>query len=125
VGVWLRVPRYYRRGGECLKCPSLAWILIVVFIVAAVGLCLVGYFLSRKQIHLAFLSIGVDYFQVWTRALCWCGLVCGMVWYGVVWCVLVLCVCSARVHACPCVRYVVGSVLAFAFGWHLRVCRFP
>ncbi len=55
---------YYRRGGECLKCPNLAWVLIVVFVVVAVGCCLIGYVLSRKQVHLAFLSIGVDYFQV-------------------------------------------------------------
>ena len=30
----------------------------------AVGCCLAGYLLSRKQVNLAFLSIGVDYFQI-------------------------------------------------------------
>ncbi len=56
--------RYYRRGGECLKCPSAAWILIVMFVVAALACVGLGYILSRKQVHLAFISIGVDYFQV-------------------------------------------------------------
>ncbi len=55
---------YYRRGGECLKCPNMAWVLILLFIVVALGCCLAGYFLSRKQVNLAFLSIGVDYFQI-------------------------------------------------------------
>ena len=31
---------YYRRGGECLKCPSLAWMLILMFAVVAIGACL-------------------------------------------------------------------------------------
>jgi hypothetical protein len=42
----------------------MAWMLILLFIVVAVGCCLAGYFLSKKQVNLAFLSIGVDYFQI-------------------------------------------------------------
>jgi hypothetical protein len=47
-----------------LKCPNMAWVLILLFVVVALGCCLAGYFLSRKQVNLAFLSIGVDYFQI-------------------------------------------------------------
>ena len=60
--------RYYRRNGECLKCPDLAWMLILFFLVGALSAVGLGYVLSKKQIHLAFLSIGVDYFQVSARA---------------------------------------------------------
>ncbi len=66
-GIWMIVTiwcRYYRRGGECLKCPSAAWVLVVMFGAAALGCVGLGYILSRKQVHLAFISIGVDYFQV-------------------------------------------------------------
>jgi hypothetical protein len=42
----------------------MAWVLILLFVVVALGCCLAGYFLSRKQVNLAFLSIGVDYFQI-------------------------------------------------------------
>jgi len=55
---------YYRLGGVCEKCPDQPWLLIVGFVVAAVMLCVAGYILNKKQVHLAFLSIGVDYFQV-------------------------------------------------------------
>ena len=42
----------------------MAWMLILFFLVGALSAVGLGYFLSKKQIHLAFLSIGVDYFQV-------------------------------------------------------------
>lgn len=56
--------RYYRRAGECVECPSNPWILIVAFLGMALVLCAVGYVLNRKAVNLAFVSIGVDYFQV-------------------------------------------------------------
>ncbi|MFN3496733.1 MAG: hypothetical protein ACK40L_19735, partial [Hydrogenophaga sp.] len=56
--------RYYRLDGECVECPNNPWLLIVAFLVGAIALCVVGYILNKKQVHLAFLSIGVDYFQV-------------------------------------------------------------
>ena len=42
--------------------------LILFFLVGALSAVGLGYVLSKKQIHLAFLSIGVDYFQVSARA---------------------------------------------------------
>ncbi len=56
--------RFYRRSGECVKCPQLAWMLIVAFLVMALLACGVGYVLNKKRVNLAFVSIGVDYFQV-------------------------------------------------------------
>ena len=56
--------RYYRRAGECVKCPDAPLLLIIGFVIAALGMCVVGYILNRKAVNLAFFSIGVDYFQV-------------------------------------------------------------
>eukprot|EP01029_Cantina_marsupialis_P015297 TRINITY_DN3351_c0_g3_i1.p1 TRINITY_DN3351_c0_g3~~TRINITY_DN3351_c0_g3_i1.p1 ORF type:complete len:1598 (+),score=418.26 TRINITY_DN3351_c0_g3_i1:934-5727(+) len=55
---------YYRRNGRCVKCPDNSWLLILGFGVAAIALCIGGYLLNKKDVHLAFLAIGVDYFQV-------------------------------------------------------------
>ena len=55
---------YYRRAGECIECPNNPLLLVIGFLVAAVLLCISGYVLNRKAVNLAFLSIGVDYFQV-------------------------------------------------------------
>jgi len=56
--------KFYRVGGECIKCPTHAWVLIVVGVVALISICVGGYILNRKKMHLAFISIGVDYMQV-------------------------------------------------------------
>ena len=55
---------YYRIAGDCVVCPSQSWILIVLFLIAAVAVCVGGWLLNRKHVNIAFLSIGVDYFQV-------------------------------------------------------------
>ena len=55
---------FFRLGGECVRCPDNAWVVVAMFVGVAVLLALGGYVLSRKAVHLAFLSIGVDYFQV-------------------------------------------------------------
>ena len=55
---------HFRDGGECVECPDNAWLLVVAFIVGAIACAAGGYILNRKAINLAFLSIGVDYFQV-------------------------------------------------------------
>lgn len=55
---------FYASGGRCIKCSSSPVMLVVgiaLIVIAAGG---AGYFLSRKGINLAFLSIGVDFFQV-------------------------------------------------------------
>jgi hypothetical protein len=55
---------YFRQNGACVGCPQRAWLLIVLFFVMAVVLCVGGWLLNRKNVNIAFLSIGVDYFQV-------------------------------------------------------------
>ena len=56
--------RFYRVAGLCVACPDMAWLFITLFVVGLVVLCCVGYVLNRYKVHLAFISIGVDYFQV-------------------------------------------------------------
>ena len=55
---------YYRRGGECVQCPNNTLILISAFIVGSVLACALGYALTKYKINLAFMTIGIDYFQV-------------------------------------------------------------
>ena len=55
---------YYRRAGECVECPDNPLLLVIGFLVAALCLCVAGYIMNKKAVNLAFLSIGVDYFQV-------------------------------------------------------------
>lgn len=55
---------YFRQNGECVPCPRQAWLLILLFFIMAVVLCIGGWLLNRKNVNIAFLSIGVDYFQV-------------------------------------------------------------
>ncbi len=47
-----------------MKCPQRAWLLIVGFLLVAVLACILGFVLNKKKVNLAFVSIGVDYFQV-------------------------------------------------------------
>ena len=56
--------RYYKRAGECVECPDNPWILAVGFLAAVIAACIAGYIVNKKHLHLAFLSIGVDYFQI-------------------------------------------------------------
>ena len=56
--------RYYRRSGECMRCPDAAWLLIIIFIVVALSLAVVVFLLNKYRVNIAFLSIGIDYFQV-------------------------------------------------------------
>jgi IPT/TIG domain len=55
---------YYMSAGLCVKCPSAPWVLIVAFIAVSILLAIGGWILSRKNVNIAFMSIGVDYFQV-------------------------------------------------------------
>ena len=48
----------------CIGCPPTPWALIIVFVTLTIGLAACGYFLNKKAVNIAFLSIGVDYFQV-------------------------------------------------------------
>lgn len=55
---------YFRDAGECVVCPDNVELLIAMFIAAAICACIAGYFLNQKAVNMAFLSIGVDYFQI-------------------------------------------------------------
>ena len=55
---------FYRRAGECVKCPDNPWILIVAFVLMAMTAGCVGLWLNRSKINIALIAIGVDYFQV-------------------------------------------------------------
>lgn len=58
--------KFYRFGGECLKCPEddMVRMRIIAFCVAILCVCIGGYVLQKYKVHLAFISIGVDYLQV-------------------------------------------------------------
>ena len=55
---------YFRINGKCEECPASVELLFVMFACLALGALIGGYYLSKKKINLAFVSIGVDYFQV-------------------------------------------------------------
>jgi hypothetical protein len=55
---------YYRIAGACRKCPNNPWLLVAGFLVAVLAAGVIGYILNRKSVNVAFLSIGIDYFQV-------------------------------------------------------------
>eukprot|EP01029_Cantina_marsupialis_P010034 TRINITY_DN22_c0_g2_i3.p1 TRINITY_DN22_c0_g2~~TRINITY_DN22_c0_g2_i3.p1 ORF type:complete len:4249 (+),score=1569.44 TRINITY_DN22_c0_g2_i3:541-12747(+) len=55
---------YYRKNSECVRCPSNHLMIILLFVLAAVAVCVIGYLLNKKNVHFAFFSIGVDYFQI-------------------------------------------------------------
>ena len=58
------VNTHFRLNNECVECPESVETLIVFFILGAIGVVVAGYILSQKKFNLAFISIGVDYFQV-------------------------------------------------------------
>jgi hypothetical protein len=55
---------HFRLEGECAACPEFPWlmplILVLIALLSGVGM----YFLTKKNVNLAILSIGIDYFQV-------------------------------------------------------------
>jgi hypothetical protein len=55
---------FYKRAGECIKCPDSPGALFVGFIVLIVFVCALGFQLNKKQVNIAVVSIGIDFFQV-------------------------------------------------------------
>lgn len=55
---------FFRRAGECIECPDNPLLLVIAFICMAVVVSTIGYLLNKHNVNLAFVSIGVDYFQV-------------------------------------------------------------
>lgn len=56
--------QFYRVNGLCERCPDNPWLIVVVFVVVGLGACAFGFLLNSKNVNVAFVSIGVDYFQV-------------------------------------------------------------
>ncbi|KAA0162016.1 hypothetical protein FNF27_08106 [Cafeteria roenbergensis] len=56
--------KYYRINGECEKCPDQPWLIFVLFFLAAAVLSFAAWMLNARQVNIAFVAIGVDYFQV-------------------------------------------------------------
>jgi hypothetical protein len=56
--------KYYRINGECEKCPDQPWLIFVLFFLAAVFACFGAWMLNSRQVNVAFIAIGIDYFQV-------------------------------------------------------------
>ena len=55
---------YYRLNNKCVPCPQNPGLILALFVMAAVGLIFLGYWLQKKNVNLGFLSVTVDYFQV-------------------------------------------------------------
>ncbi|CAE7568000.1 unnamed protein product, partial [Symbiodinium sp. KB8] len=54
---------HYRFDGECIECPDNAWMLIVIFVVAALALAALGYIMHSKRVNLIVAGVAIDYFQ--------------------------------------------------------------
>ena len=50
--------------GKCEKCPENPALVIAGIVVALIVCCVGSYILDKRDFNLAFISIGVDYFQV-------------------------------------------------------------
>lgn len=55
---------YYRLSLDCVTCPNMSWIFILLFIVGIISCMLLGVWLNSRRINLAALGIGVDFAQV-------------------------------------------------------------
>ena len=55
---------YAAGGGNCRKCPDSPYVLLVGIIVLVMAIAGVGYYFNKKQVNIAVISIGVDFFQV-------------------------------------------------------------
>jgi hypothetical protein len=55
---------FYKRTNECVKCPDSPWALVIGFTMLVMVGGGLAYWLNKHKINLAFISIGIDYFQV-------------------------------------------------------------
>merc|ERR1711871_1136290 len=55
---------HYRLSDKCVKCPDNPWLTILAIVFLVIGAIVGSWVLNKKQFNLAFISIGVDYFQV-------------------------------------------------------------
>ena len=57
-------PRHFRLRQDCPPCPDLAWLFFVGFGVGLLSIVGFAYFLNKRRVNLAGLSIGVDFMQI-------------------------------------------------------------
>ena len=55
---------YYRLNNKCEQCPDQPGLIVALFFIGIIALCIGGWVLNKKSFNVAFISIGVDYFQV-------------------------------------------------------------
>ena len=55
---------FYRQSSACIKCPDSPWALVIGFTLLVVFAGCAGYFLNQKNVNIAVVSIGLDFFQV-------------------------------------------------------------
>ena len=55
---------YFRLNDECQECPENPELIIAAIICAVVFGCIGAWWMEDKKVNVAFLSIGVDYFQI-------------------------------------------------------------
>ena len=63
-GTKLNVRGYRRLNDECQECPDNPALLMALMGVGIVLMCIGAWWMEDKNINVAFLSIGIDYFQV-------------------------------------------------------------
>ena len=56
--------QFYRLQDACVACPSFALLYIMIFLVVVSMIISVAYWLNKKRVNLAALSIGIDFMQV-------------------------------------------------------------
>jgi len=58
------IREYFLLNDICQPCPSNPYLLISGLIIAAIAVALLGWFFQRKRVNMAFVTIGIDYFQI-------------------------------------------------------------
>jgi hypothetical protein len=55
---------YYRQASGCVKCPDSPWALVIGFVLLVTAAGFLGYLMNQKNVNIAVISIGIDFFQV-------------------------------------------------------------
>jgi hypothetical protein len=55
---------YFKSVGQCIKCPDSPAALLVGMFLLLVVVAMGGFYLNKKQVNIAVVSIGIDFFQV-------------------------------------------------------------
>ena len=55
---------YFRLNDECQECPDNPALLLAIMGSSIILFVIIGWYMQDKKVNVAFLSIGVDYFQV-------------------------------------------------------------